>query len=635
MCAMLGPDLILVYNDATIPVLGNKHPSIGLPARRVFPEIWDSLSPVFARVLATGEPVVARDHPFLLHRHRFLEQCFFTVSFSAIRDDDGVPTGVLATGLETTRAVRMARRLTCLEHLVRTSIGCESVGQLAVRALTTMAEHEPTTQYAAFYVREGDSWPMVSSVGLPADEFVQLPLHELAEHGEPVLWDAERGQLCVMPLRTRQTGAAVAMLVATVNHRRPADESLEFLKSVGGYLSMAIGHIQAQEAEQRARQAAEVASRAKDDFLAMLSHELRSPLSAILGWIGWLRKGARHPRMVVEAAEVIERNARAQRHLVDDLLDVTHITTGELRVDLEPLGSLESIIDSIVASWRPTAEAMGVRLTYKATGVTGPLRADPYRLEQVAWNLLSNAFKFTPAAGRVDVRIDRAGAEVVLTVRDTGPGIDEDHLPKIFDRFYQGPELGRRPKGIGLGLSIAREIVLRHGGTIDAVNVELEPGAVFTVRLPIVNDDLQAPGADARALPASAAPSSSRRVLLVEDDRSAATATRRFLRSAGHRVRLAATVADARQAIASARFDVVISDLALPDGNGLDLLRQLRASSPAAHALPGILLSGFAMPADAESALAAGYSAHVAKPFDADDLLETIRRVTEPAAFRK
>jgi CheY-like chemotaxis protein len=369
----------------------------------------------------------------------------------------------------------------------------------------------------------------------------------------------------------------------------------------------------------------------------MLSHELRSPLSAILGWAGWLRKRARDPQGVAEAVNVIERNARAQRHLVDDLLDVTHIAAGGLRIEQEPLPSLGGIVGSIVSSWRPAAEAKGVRLTHEISKSAGPLRADPYRLEQVTWNLLSNALKFTPAGGQVGVRCERIGADVVLEVRDTGPGIADEHRARIFERFYQGPSLDARPQGLGIGLAIAREIVVRHGGTIDMANAEPGPGAIFTVRLPSAIEGQQAAVASARPVGTSL-PFLPLRVLLVEDDRSAATAVRRVLRSAGHRARLATSVAGAEHAIRSARFDVLISDLALPDGSGLDLLRQLRAASPETQSLQGILLSGFVQPADAASALAAGYSAHVAKPFDATHLLDTLRRVTQRdrhAAVRK
>jgi signal transduction histidine kinase len=248
-------------------------------------------------------------------------------------------------------------------------------------------------------------------------------------------------------------------------------------------------------AQQRAEAAlaeAERANRAKDDFLAMVSHDLRSPLSAILGWTRILRSGDCDEETSVRAIGVIERNAQAQRHLIDDLLDVSRIVNGTLRLDLHPI-SLRELVEAAVDSLRPTAEAKNVRVETKFDG--GQVLGDAGRLEQVVWNLLSNAIKFTPEGGRIRVRLDNMFTYLRLTVSDNGKGIDPDFLPYIFDRFRQGERAGKtRGRGLGLGLAIVRHLIELHNGTVQAESPGHGRGAIFTVRLPVLNAQTSAEG---------------------------------------------------------------------------------------------------------------------------------------------
>ncbi|MDB6156720.1 MAG: multi-sensor hybrid histidine kinase [Gammaproteobacteria bacterium] len=426
-------------------------------------------------------------------------------------------------------------------------------------------------------------------------------------------------------------------------------------------------------AERRGRDAAEKANQARDDFFAMLSHELRTPLMAVLGWTALLKGSRLGPEDMAYAVDIIERNARTQRRMIDDLLDVSRIVTGRLRIDARPIPSLAPVLAMVVDSFRPVAHGKGLTVVTDLANDAGPLRADPERLQQVAWNLLSNAIHFTPPGGRIEVRCSRQGSQAVLYVRDTGRGISQAAVPHIFERYWQGGS-GTRPRrqGLGLGLAIAHRIVELHTGSIEAASEGEGRGSVFTVRLPIA-EQLHAiepglPGtpadfeplaaASARILDAATATAerdpdsaisgspalqalgmtaplrsansdyseTSLRILLVEDHDGIARACQRLLVSHGHFVVRAAGAASALAAAEREKFDLVVCDLSLPDGSGLELLPQLRSCSSSPD-IPAIAISGSVYEDDIARCLAAGFSAHVAKPFDEDRLLAVITEV--------
>jgi signal transduction histidine kinase/CheY-like chemotaxis protein len=629
MCALLGPDLLLVYNEAYVPVLGDKHPAFGLAVAAVFPEIWAEVEPTFERVLRTGDPVRADDRPFLLWRRGFLERCYFTLSFSAIRDDAGVPTGILTTALETTRQVLSERRLDCLNRVASASLDVDCIGGVVQRALAPLAEYEPFVLAAAVHLLHHEGPPhLVNQFGFTDAELSVLSRSALGVTSAAGL-SAIGGVTYAAALPAGVALSPRVSLVIKGNPHHPPEESIGFFDVLARHLAAAIGIVQSRQGERDARRAAELASRAKDDFLAMVSHELRSPMTAILGWVSRLRKGGRDPLIVAEAVDVIEHSARTQRHLVDDLLDAAQIASGELRIELDELPTLGGLVGAVVSSWRPAAESLGVRLTYAIGKGVGPVRVDAARIEQVIWNLLTNALKFTPAGGHVDARCEADGDHVVVEVRDSGAGLTEGE-PTAAPFNRRRHDVTRR-QGLGLGLTIVREIVQQHHGILEAENATPGPGAVFRIRLPIASER----SARVAAPPAATSPVPSLHVLLVEDDRAAAAAADRLLRSEGHRVRLATSVVGAEEALRTSRFDVLICDLQLPDGNGLDLLSRVRAAVPHAGSLPAILLTGFTMRADQLAALSVGYVAHVAKPYDAAHLLATLHRVvrrTNPAS---
>ncbi len=372
------------------------------------------------------------------------------------------------------------------------------------------------------------------------------------------------------------------------------------------------------------------ASRLKDEFLATVSHELRTPLTAILGWAHLLRSGQVEGEVVNTALETIERNARAQSQLIDDLLDVSRIITGNLRLDvrqIDPTSFMESAIESL----RPAAEAKDVRIQkVMDTGVVS-VAGDPARLQQVIWNLLSNAIKFTPKGGRVQVRLERVNSHIEIAVSDTGAGIDAEFLPHVFERFRQADQkTTRRHGGLGLGLSIVRHLVELHGGTVQAESPGAGLGATFVVKLPLVpvyqkDDPAERVHPAAReTLPAYDCPErlDGLKVLVVDDEFDTRQLLRAGIGQCGAEVLTASTVREALEAIEGERPDLLISDIGMPGEDGYELIKQVRAL-PAGRGgkMPAIALTAYARTEDRLRALRAGYQMHISKPVELAELV--------------
>lgn len=411
-------------------------------------------------------------------------------------------------------------------------------------------------------------------------------------------------------------------------------------------------------AERRAREAAERANRARDDFFAMLSHELRSPLMAIMGWTALL-KSDRLNEEDGAAVDLIERNARIQRRLVDDLLDMARIVTGRMRVELQPLPCLAELLRVVVDSFRPIALAKGVSVLSSLEPDTGPIEGDPERLQQVLWNLLSNAIRFTPGGGRIEIRCVRREADVEVQVSDSGRGIRPEAVPHLFERYWQGQFDSQPGQGLGLGLAIAHRIVSLHSGAISAASAGEGQGATFTVRLPLseilpgaptplslserISDAAAAVVAESQSvesdLPDHTAPNTLR-ILLIDDHDAIAKACQRLLASHGHTVVRVAGLAGAMCALQDAtaagrKFDIVVCDLTLPDGDGLELPGRMAVTNAAGARTidvpPAIAISGRAFKDDVARCIAAGFKEHLAKPFDETELLAAVHRVARRA----
>jgi len=375
------------------------------------------------------------------------------------------------------------------------------------------------------------------------------------------------------------------------------------------------------------------ANRLKDEFLATLSHELRTPLNAILGWTRLLRTGAVPEDGTDRALEKVERNAQAQARLVEDLLEVSRITTGKLRLDLRST-DMAAIVNAAVESVRIAAETRQVAVHTSGLDRRMPAIGDPDRLQQIVWNLLSNAVKFTPPGGRVSVSLSRDGGTDTLVVSDSGQGIDTAFLPHVFDTFRQADASStRRHGGLGLGLSIARQLVALHGGTIEARSDGAGRGASFVVRLPVRSMD---PPSTAAPDHTDAAALGERlrgvKVLVVDDEPDALDMLTSVLRSAGARVLPAASAGEALRLAVAERPDAVVSDIGMPEMDGVELMSRIVAALGPAAPRARIALTAYAGQRDRARSAAAGYQRHLAKPFDPLALVDVVASALQPVS---
>jgi CheY-like chemotaxis protein len=371
----------------------------------------------------------------------------------------------------------------------------------------------------------------------------------------------------------------------------------------------------------------------KDEFLATLSHELRTPLNAILGWSQLLRsRGRNDPDGLSKGLETIERNARAQTQLIEDLLDMSRITSGKLRLDIQttmPITFIEAAVETV----RPSAEAKGLRLETFLDPSAGPISGDPGRLQQVVWNLVSNAIKFTPRDGKVQVVLERVNSHVEITVTDTGIGLKPELIPHLFERFRQGdPSTTRHYGGLGIGLSIVESLVELHGGTVTIGSPGEGLGTTVSVRLPV--SAVHRSSTESRLHPSASQAISAHltsvelqgfKVLVVDDQVDARELIERLLIDCGAVVLLAASADEALRLVREHKPDILVSDIGMPDADGFELLRRIRAlDADQGGKVPAIALTAFARSEDRTRALRAGFVVHVSKPVDPAELIATV-----------
>ncbi|MCC6551831.1 MAG: response regulator [Polyangiaceae bacterium] len=378
------------------------------------------------------------------------------------------------------------------------------------------------------------------------------------------------------------------------------------------------------------------ANRLKDEFLATLSHELRTPLNAILGWTRILRAGPADPARLARGLEVIERNVRAQAQMIEDLLDVSRITSGKMRLSPRPL-ELGPVVEAVLETLRPAAEAKEISLTGIIDGGAGLVNADPERMQQALSNLIGNAIKFTPRGGRVDVHVTRANSEpppdVHVRVSDNGEGISPEFLPLVFERFRQADSTVRRAQGgLGIGLALVRHIVELHGGSVRAESPGPGRGSTFTLRLPVTARAPVAvvPGASAALAPPGEgrAELQGLRVLVVEDDPDARELVAEVLLQHRAEVVAVGSAQAALEVLSSARPHVLVSDVAMPGGDGYELIRHIRQRAPEdGGGVPALALTARALAEDHAHALAAGFQMHAAKPIDPAELVTAVARL--------
>jgi signal transduction histidine kinase/CheY-like chemotaxis protein len=469
---------------------------------------------------------------------------------------------------------------------------------------------QPTSHFAVPAMRSYLAVPVVARSG-------ELLGRLMFGHPEPGIF-SERTE--------RIVGAIAAQAAVAIDNTRLYEAAQRAAEERKGLL----------ESERLARAEAERNSRMKDEFLATLSHELRTPLSAILGWAQVLRRGTRDSADLQKGLQTIERNARVQAQLIEELLDMSRITSGKVLLEIEPLAPAV-FIDAAVDTVRPAAEAKNIRIEKHYAPGTGLIAGDPARLQQVVWNLLSNAIKFTPRDGTVRIHARPAGANVQISVCDSGAGIAPEFIGHVFERFRQGDaSTTRQHGGLGLGLAIVKHLIEQHGGTVRADSAGEQRGACFTVELPAASEQLIAArsGRPPYSPPLPLPPDivlrdlSNVKVLVVDDEPDARELIQHVLSECSAKVTTAPNARAALAALRTVRPDVLLTDLGMADMDGFTLLAKVRElGSSAGGDVPAVALTAFARSEDRLRALEAGFAAHIAKPVEPSQLIATVAKV--------
>lgn len=545
-----------------------------------------------------------------------------------------------------------------------------------VQAVTSAATELIGAQFGSFFYNvlneEGESYTLYTLAGAPTEAFSHFPMPRSTElfsptfKGEGVVrigdvkkdsrygksspfYGLPEGHLPVtsylaVPVVSRSGEVLGGLFFAHSDPDMFSQRDELTVVGLAAQAAIAMDNARLYEAAKKARAQAELAaaenerlymqaeesSRLKEEFLATISHELRTPLNAILGWSRMLRSGQLDTDQSSKALDTIERNARAQAQLIDDLLDVSRIITGKLRMDVRPADPI-AFIDAAIESVRPAAEAKGVRVQKIVDTGAMSVPGDPVRLQQVVWNLLSNAIKFTPREGRVQVRLERVNSHIEIVVSDTGQGIPLDFLPHVFDRFRQADQkTSRQHGGMGLGLAIVRHLVELHGGNVSAASEGEGKGATFTVTLPITpvyhvdtTGGRVHPAARDLLPPAECEDRlDNLTVLVVDDEHDTRELLREGLEYCGAKVTLAGSANEAMAAIRKEVPDVVISDIGMPGEDGYELIRRIRGlSNDSGGRIPAIALTAYTRVEDRMHALRAGYHMHVPKPVELAELV--------------
>jgi signal transduction histidine kinase/ActR/RegA family two-component response regulator len=430
-----------------------------------------------------------------------------------------------------------------------------------------------------------------------------------------LVWEVEHVGSLVLAVAIAAGGVVIGIVVAH-QLRRDIDRLADYYAAL------------LRTADEQSRQA-EAANRRKDEFLATLSHELRTPLNSVLGWARLLASGKLDSAQTARAVQAIERAGWAQSRLIDDLLDIARIVAGKLELNTRPT-NVRPLVEAAIESLRPAAQAKRIAIDIALDATPDPIAADPDRLQQVAWNLLSNAIKFTPSGGQVTIRLESTDQEMRLTVSDTGVGFRPEVAAHLFERFRQGDSSSTRQYGgLGLGLGIVRHVVELHGGTVTATSAGEDLGATFDVRLPL--RPWHAPLVEPLRRMAAAPSLRGVTVLVADDDRHAREFARTTLEQSGAVVVTAASAKEAKARFRREPPDVFVSDLVMPDEDGLDLIRDIRQIDRAAgRVTPAAALTALARNDDRRRALDAGFQMHMAKPVDPAELVAAVERLAQP-----
>ena len=596
---------------------------LGLTFREARPELEaQGYRELLDKVYATRESHVGREARVMVDRagDGKLDEAFFNFIYQPMLTNDGAIEGIIVFGFEVTAQVNARRRgeqqLRESEEMFRLLV--ETVEEYAICLLDP--EGRITTWNAG--ARHIEGYEADEVVGRHFSIFYP---EEDVKSGKPQrLLAAARaeGRYEDEGWRVRKDGTRFwADVVVTTLH----DEN----GNVRGYAKITRDVTERRKTEemQRALLVSEEVSRAKDDFLAVISHELRTPLTSILGWARLLRIGDLDEKTTAEALRALERSAQAQVHLIEDLLDDTRMTSGKLRLNKRLL-EVRSVIESALADLAPSAEVKGIELRADLQCEACPMAADPIRLQQVVWNIVSNAIKFSPEGSRIFIGLKRNGSTAELEVRDEGRGIDSELLPLLFQRYRQGDAASSRKSGVGLGLAISKYLVEQHGGTIQAASEGPGKGATFTIALPIAGetfdvfrqrdlkrDEILADLADVR-------------VLIVEDQADNRELISTVVEQCGAEARCASTGSEAMQILESWSPDVIVCDIALPDTDGCALLQKIRARVDT----PALALTVFGSSEEEARVRACGFDCFRQKPIEPADLAHEIERLAHAAS---
>jgi PAS domain S-box-containing protein len=611
---------------------------IGRPVRILIPADRQSEEDHILDSVRRGKRV---DHFETVRLTREGQPIDVSLTVSPVRDEAGRIIGVSKIARDITERKRAAAELAAQQEWFRVTLGSIGDAVIATDVLGQVTFMNPVAEHLT-------GWRLESARGRVCTEIFRIV-------------NAQTRRPVESPVtRVLKDGVTVGLanhtvLIAADGHERPIDDSGAPIRDRDGRVIGAVlvfrdvserrrveterQHAASErdrllEAERAARADAERASRVKDEFVAMVSHELRTPLNAILGWTELMQRNRHDPVMLGRGLEVVARNTRMQAQLISDLLDVSRITTGKLRLELQQVRLAETINEAI-ETVQQSADAKGIQIVREIHDEDAVIAGDPGRLQQVVWNLLSNSIKFTPAGGRVTVSVRTEGGTATIVVSDTGIGIRPEFLPHVFERFLQADtSVTRRIGGLGLGLAIVKHVVEMHGGSVRVDSAGEGRGATFTIVLPSSDvaataDRDAAAAAAARVDYADGVSLDGVRVLVVEDEPDTREFLRRLLDSYGASVILAESASDALARFEGDRPDILVSDIGLPEMDGHDLMRRIRRLDKTGRdSVPAIALTAYARSEDRTRALRAGYQAHMAKPVEPAELVATIASLT-------
>jgi PAS domain S-box-containing protein len=646
---------------------------IGRPVRMLIPPERQSEEDDILARLRRGERV---EHFETVRMTKDGRQLDVALTISPVRDDSGVIIGASKIVRDVTAVKHAeAERLRLLQETASVTETLNRVGTIVasdleqasvVQAVTDAATELTTAEFGAFFYNlvneHGESYTLYTISGVPREAFSKFPMprntevfeptfegtgvvrspditkdprygHNAPHHGMPAGHLPVRSYLAV-PVTGRSGDVIGGLFFGHSGVGRFTDRHERLAMGIASWASVALENA-------RMYMSVQEAGRLKDEFLASLSHELRTPLNAILGYARMLRTGIVAPDKKEKAIETIERNATSLTQIVEDVLDISRIVSGKIRLNVQTVDFPE-IVRSAVDAIAPAADAKGIRLETVLDPAAAPVSGDPERLQQVLWNLLSNAVKFTNRGGRVQVRLERVDSHLEVTVSDTGIGIAPEFLPHVFERFRQADAgTARERGGLGLGLSIARQLTEMHGGTIDASSGGSNQGATFRLKIPRM---IVHPGRQdvPRVHPRSGAPAQFAggdlrgvAVLAVDDEPDALALVSEVLQAAGASVTTASSAADALKSLDAAVPDVLVADLGMPFVDGFQFIDRVRRHPNArVRELPAAALTAYARSEDRMKALRAGFHIHLAKPIDPVELVTTIASLAKRFAVK-